>query len=279
MSLPKINHTQVSNAFIDNWLMKCTPAETKCFLVIARLTIGWHKETADISLSELERRTGMSRHTVYDATEKLAEKGLISKHIGKVMTSYTIDYDAVESVENSVDNSLSSAEFTPAEDSGSAKFAPKNIVTSAEFAPEKPFASAKTAHIKEKGVKKERKKTYSAEVVKVFRDLGADYYHDGREAKAASDLSDRYLSDPEAYSNMVETLKRLHRDDKFYKRMPFSPSTLNTMWNSIAEIAKETAAKKKPAQEEARMANGMTVAEYNAQVEAEERAKAMEVRQ
>lgn len=273
MSLPKINHTQVSNAFIDKWLMVCGAAEVKVFLLIARKTIGWHKETADISLSELERLTGMSRHTVYDATEKLVGRGLIHKHVGKIMTSYEINYDAVENVDKPVDNSPNGVENAPGQESTSAKFAPKNVITGVETAPTEGLSGAKTAHIKERVPKKKRNKPFPPGIVEAFRHEGADYYHDGREAKASSDLEDRYTADPDGYRNMVRTLKTLHTTDKFYRRMPFAPSTLNTMWNAIAEIAKEKAPKKTPAQEEARMANGMTVTEYNAQVEAEERAR------
>ena len=269
MSLPRINHTQISNAFIDKWLPVCSPGEVKVFLIIARHTIGWHKETADLSLSRIETLSGLSRRTVYDMTEKLAERGLIVKTQGSAMTKYSINYDTVENVDNSVDNSSSGENSAPDEGAGGANSAPEKGSSGANFTPETGVTGAKIAHIERKGKeKRERKPSFSADIQKVFREAGSDYYHDGREAKAASLLSDRYGEDPERFKLFVLTLKKMRATDKFYKGMPLSPSTLNTFWNAVSSHI-EVQQKNAPAQQETRMANGQTTREYMAQVERE----------
>ena len=269
MSLPRINHTQVSNAFIDKWLPVCSSSEVKIFILVARHTIGWHRETADLSLSRIETLTGLSRNTVKDSADSLAKKGLISKTIGPKMTTYTINYEVVERVDNDVDNSEDGSKNAPDGESGGSKNAPENDESGAKTEPETGFTGAKIEHIERKGKEKRERKTHSSDIQKIFREAGSEYYHDGREAKATAELSDRYEMDPERFKSVVFALVRLRLEDKFYKKMPLSPSTLKTFWNVAVEKANEIAAKKSPAQEETRMANGMTTKEYMAQVEKE----------
>ena len=270
MSLPRINHTQISNAFIDKWLPVCTPGEVKVFLIIARHTIGWHRETADLSLSRIEALSGLSRRTVYTMTESLAEKGLITKTAGNPMTKYSINYDIVEDVDKNVDNCEGGERNTPEKEPGGVKVTPETSPAGVNLAPKSAFTGVKLAPIERKGKEKEKRNPSSTSAIqKIFREAGSEYYHDGREAKATAELSDRYEMDPERFKSVVFALVRLRLEDKFYKKMPLSPSTLKTFWNVAVEKANEIAAKKSPAQEETRMANGMTTKEYMAQVEKE----------
>lgn len=100
MSLPQINHTQVSNAFIDGWMRKLSPACTPVFLSIARKTIGWHKASDKISRSQITELTGMSDDVVKAATRELAENNLITvEHLIQGRgnpPSYEINYDILE---------------------------------------------------------------------------------------------------------------------------------------------------------------------------------------
>jgi phage replication O-like protein O len=75
--LTKINHTQTSNDFIDNHMKNLSGAATKVFLAISRKTIGWHKDTDFISLSQIMSITGLSNKGSIKAIKELEENNLI----------------------------------------------------------------------------------------------------------------------------------------------------------------------------------------------------------
>ncbi len=97
MAIPRLNHTQLPNEFIDRYMHQVSPAATKVFLAICRKTIGWHKTTDEISTSQLIEMTGLSRNTVKSAVEELIKIGLIiiyTKGYGKGQeTHYTINFE------------------------------------------------------------------------------------------------------------------------------------------------------------------------------------------
>ena len=94
--LLKINHTQISNDFIDNYISKINGGSAKVFLAIARKTIGWHKETDAISLSQIMEITGLSRQGCVDSIGELESKELIIVDRGDTHTNkYTINYGKV----------------------------------------------------------------------------------------------------------------------------------------------------------------------------------------
>ena len=74
----KPNYTQVSNEFLDEKMATLSGAAVKTFLVIARKTIGWHKDTDAVSYSQLKALTGFgSFTTVKKAIDELMEAGII----------------------------------------------------------------------------------------------------------------------------------------------------------------------------------------------------------
>ncbi len=75
------NHTQIPNEFLDKMLPHLSFPETKVLLVIMRKTFGWHKIRDQISLSQLEKHTGMNRQAILKATKGLEKKRLISKTV------------------------------------------------------------------------------------------------------------------------------------------------------------------------------------------------------
>jgi len=97
--LNKINHTQLSNDFIDEYMNKLSGSETKVFIAISRKTIGWHKETDKISISQIMEITGLSNRCVIDSLKKLEAFGLIKierRKDTKMMNhinEYTINYE------------------------------------------------------------------------------------------------------------------------------------------------------------------------------------------
>ena len=96
MAIPRPNHTQVPNSFIDETMRELKGAEVKVFLIICRKTIGWHKETDSISVSQIMDFTGLSDGGAQSAIHSLEERDLIVVDRGKggrgLGNSYTINF-------------------------------------------------------------------------------------------------------------------------------------------------------------------------------------------
>lgn len=79
MAIDKPNYTQIPNIFIDYWMSKLSPPASMIFLVICRKTIGWSKDHDQISLSQMEKITGLSTNTVRNGIQTLIESDLITQ--------------------------------------------------------------------------------------------------------------------------------------------------------------------------------------------------------
>lgn len=66
-----LHFTKIPNDFIDEWLLKLSGTATKVFLVILRKTVGWHKESDIISISQIEKSTGLSENSVLSGLKEL----------------------------------------------------------------------------------------------------------------------------------------------------------------------------------------------------------------
>lgn len=100
MNSPKHFHTQVSNDFIDKFMSQVSGSATKVFLTISRNTIGWHKDTDSISISQIQTKTGLSNRCVIDAVRELEKIGIIIVE-KKFITRYTLNYEKLECEESS----------------------------------------------------------------------------------------------------------------------------------------------------------------------------------
>ena len=67
----------IPNAYIDRYLADLSGAELKVLLAILRRTVGWRKESDEISVRQLEAMTGLARHSVLAGIRGLLERGLI----------------------------------------------------------------------------------------------------------------------------------------------------------------------------------------------------------
>lgn len=109
MSVPKPNYTQTPNRFIDEYMSKVSPHASMVYFVICRKTIGWHKDTEEISLSQIVSLTGISRNTVLKAIAELEAHGLINvtrKGSGRKSTNvYELNFEPVNESQKPMDNS------------------------------------------------------------------------------------------------------------------------------------------------------------------------------
>ena len=72
-----LHFTKIPNNFIDEWLLKLSGTATKVFLVILRKTIGWHKESDVISISQIEKNSGLSENSVLSGLKELKHHNLL----------------------------------------------------------------------------------------------------------------------------------------------------------------------------------------------------------
>ena len=87
------NHTQIPNELIDKWMRELSHAQFKVMIAICRKTIGWHKETDSISVSQIAEMTGVTKKTAIVAIKELERLRLIkTKKQYRKTTDITINY-------------------------------------------------------------------------------------------------------------------------------------------------------------------------------------------
>jgi len=263
MAVEKPNYTQTPNRFIDEYMSQLESYSTCVYLTICRKTIGYHKDTDEISLSQIIKLSGLSKNTVLKGIAELELNLLISvtrKGKGRrSVNTYGLNFDSVQKAENPIDNS---AQNEPIEEKNSAQFEPLNnisekngaqneplnAVNGAQFEPINPVNGAQFEHTKEINIKKEYKESNIEpvgsspfhEIDKLFQAgseklTGQPYYKDGKESKQIKLLESRYIKDPAAfidlarkYYNMITKL-----DDDFWNTQSFTPSAFNSHYNRI----------------------------------------------
>lgn len=239
MAITPINHTQISNDFLDKYMCELTGAQVKVFLAIARKTIGWHKETDSVSISQLMKMTGISRQGVVDTISALSDKGIIiidRSTSRKASNRYTINY------ENMSDGSqLSRPDVVNSVDHGSQLSRPQGSQLSR---PTKEIVLNKLSKEKELSAKAdhENQSPTSHQSIKHIFEQGSTvlspthepYYHDGKEAKAVKFLETRYEQNPKAFELLARKFFKLIKSgDKFWSEQPFTPSAFNSLYNRI----------------------------------------------
>jgi phage replication O-like protein O len=88
--LPKPNYTQVPNVVLEDWLPEMKGAELKVVLAICRKTFGWHKVKDRISLTQLQKATGLSRQGVINGLNDAIDRGIVEK-TGNAKTGYSYE--------------------------------------------------------------------------------------------------------------------------------------------------------------------------------------------
>jgi len=87
------NFTQTPNQFIDEYMSQVSGSATKIYLAVCRKTIGWHKVTDYISISQLMEVTGLSNRAVIKALTELETIGLLVKERSRFMNKYTLSLE------------------------------------------------------------------------------------------------------------------------------------------------------------------------------------------
>lgn len=100
--IKKPNYTQVPNAILDN-LDKFTPAEIKVLMAIARQTFGYHQKRKKMSISFIQKATGLSRQGVVNTIDALMASGIVRRR--RSGNGYEYSLHIIDELVNSVDQS------------------------------------------------------------------------------------------------------------------------------------------------------------------------------
>lgn len=95
MKIALPNYTQTPNDLFDYWLPHLNESELKVLLVIIRKTFGFHKHKDRISLSQLEKFTGLTRANVCKGIQSLIGKGVVLKEITGIFGKEEVFYSLI----------------------------------------------------------------------------------------------------------------------------------------------------------------------------------------
>jgi len=220
MAFEKPNFTRVPNEFFDKYLHKLSGLAVQVFLIIVRKTEGFHKKKDNISLTQLEKSSGLARNSVIKAVKELVEKDMIT----------------VLKIKNRTNT------FSIKFKEGSARIELPKEDDSARI---KPVGSARIEHTKDILLKKKELhnilKKYMLDNSKELH--GKSYYHDKKEAKQVSNIINMALSMTD--NDFVEAKKLISikldifmnwievSDSDFKAGLTFTPSTLRSLWNNL----------------------------------------------
>ena len=87
------NSFQIPNAFVDEVMFALSGNAVKAYLLVARKTTGWQKESDFISIEQFKQFTGINRDkTIYEILKELEEVGLIRtvKAAGRTTEFYLV---------------------------------------------------------------------------------------------------------------------------------------------------------------------------------------------
>lgn len=71
------NSTQIPNVFIDKLMPVVSPATWKIISFVSRKTYGWGKQWDEISITQIEKGTGLSNRCVIDTMTELRDAGVV----------------------------------------------------------------------------------------------------------------------------------------------------------------------------------------------------------
>lgn len=236
MALRKINHTQLSNEFIDEHMRLSSDSAAKVFVAISRKTVGWHKETDYVSISQIQELTGLSNRVVVKAVRELESKDLIEvKRLKGRTSAYSLKYSDSDSVttagtcdESSLVNSLPVT---------------KSHRTCDESSQVSAGTCDESSHTKE-SIKENRKKLHQWIVNRFYTDyqqlynekidlskkeIGAIQSIVKKAEKQSGSLTDQ----KELVSRKIVLLHRIASARSVYQNWMYLPSVLLYRWNEL----------------------------------------------
>lgn len=157
IAVPK--HTQTPNELFDEWLPEMSNTELRVTLVVIRKTLGWHKPQDEISLTQFQKLTGLSRNGVISGIDAAIKRGTI-KEAGtgaRGVKLYAPVYGGCESgALSEPDDGQNKVEVEPCQMMTSALSEPVEVTTSAASELDKASTSALSEPTKETTTKESK---------------------------------------------------------------------------------------------------------------------------
>jgi len=95
----KPNYTIIPNIILDKMMSEMSESEFRVVIAICRKTFGWHKDKDRISISQIEKLTGLSHNAVIEGTKQALERGIVERH--PISQSFEYEISVFEEVETS----------------------------------------------------------------------------------------------------------------------------------------------------------------------------------
>ena len=84
-------YTRIPNFILDEWMRIMHASSFTVLMAICRKTLGWQKESDNISLTQIQELTGLTRPIVVKAIKELTNKELIIKNQDKKINNYRLN--------------------------------------------------------------------------------------------------------------------------------------------------------------------------------------------
>ena len=237
-----ISHTQISNEFLDNHMSDVSGSATKVFMAVSRKTIGWHKDTDSVSVSQIMAMTGLSNRVAIKAIRELENRELIvvDRFQGKSNT-FTLNYTSDEK------SQVNSEPVTK----GHTTYDEKSQVPMTKSHTQKKDKETNKRNICEFP---QQTGTLFNTVKNKFHEINDSYYHDGKEAKNIKKLIERADAVKHDVVTVIDRFKKIvdTAKEQFWKEQPLTPSRLLSLYDSV--IAKKIEAEEPEETMEERLA-------------------------
>ena len=88
---PMDQYTKIPNLILDEWMKNMHASSFTVLMAICRKTLGWQKESDNISLTQIQELTGLTRPVVIKAIKELTNKELIIKNQDRKINNYRLN--------------------------------------------------------------------------------------------------------------------------------------------------------------------------------------------
>jgi len=219
------NHTQIPNDFIDKDMRKLNGSETKVFLVICRKTIGWHKESDYISISQIMEKTGISNRVVIKSAKSLDEMGFITRQATKHTTMYTINFD-------SQNDEKSQNEDVHRVTKGHRGSDEKSQVGAKSY--DEKSHTKETSNLIRFTPEQLKYKSMFKTIETWFKSNNNKYWPDAKQGKHIQNIAKRTIKIGCDIEQLLNRYKGLtNSDDKYWGKLPLTPSSFYSNWDSV----------------------------------------------
>lgn len=91
MSLKKPNYTQIPNVLFDEMMEDMGLAELKVTLAIFRYTFGYHRERVRLSITKLQKITGLGRGSIIKGAAQAVKRGVLIQNKDGQVTAWMVN--------------------------------------------------------------------------------------------------------------------------------------------------------------------------------------------